>query len=82
MSADRFMIRWDLRMGCYRVSEPNIEGPTEVVRAELYDRAVEALEKAYQALTRLEDLGPDCSEEAVEIAREALGAPLVEVPRG
>lgn len=34
----RFVLRWDKAMGCYRVSEPNIEGPVEVVTV----RAIEA----------------------------------------
>lgn len=49
MPAERFTLRWDGVMGCYRVSEPNIEGPVEVVTAEAYERVRNALEALVEA---------------------------------
>ena len=45
MSQDRFTIRWDASMGCYRVSVPNLSSDgesVEVVHAGAYDRLREA----------------------------------------
>lgn len=36
-SVERFTIRWDAAMGCYRVSVPDLQGPVEVVSAALFD---------------------------------------------
>lgn len=54
-TARRFTIRWDVSMWCYRVSEPNIQGPTEVVVAEDFDRLASALAKADAEVTALAD---------------------------
>lgn len=79
----RFTIRWDVNMGCYRVSVPSLEGPMQVVPAEAYDRERAAYEAEFRHGQDLQDeverlrgalgriyqqgVGPH-----VEIAREAL----------
>lgn len=45
-SVERFTIRWDAAMGCYRVSVPDLQGPVEVVTAEAHEAEVERLREA------------------------------------
>jgi len=49
MSAQRFTIRWDDSMLCYRVSVPNFKGPLEVVDATEYDRLRKTLARISDA---------------------------------
>lgn len=65
---DRFTIRWDVSMGCYRVSTPNLSGPVEVVRARLHDQLQEALDELAHAAREFSTAAEYSVEESVEMA--------------
>lgn len=54
-SEERFVIRWDGPMGCYRVSDPNIAGPLELVSAANYDRLKDTTERIEKERIALAD---------------------------
>lgn len=63
---DRFTIRWDISMGCYRVSIPNFQGPLEVVPAEEYDRLRDALDALAEASVEFTTAADYTVNEAIE----------------